>query len=136
MAISALSKKLLQFSESFGGKIIGSEFSGLLDATMLSTDRDLYESEMRYVASDVTNLRNLYQEYANYLAGKPARGPNMILPEIAAQKAQLSNHVDQLNIAYMGVVNQRELHSSECYEVFEYQQQKIDQMYANFMNLP
>lgn len=132
-ALELLSKTLFELSRSFGGKIVTGFVGGMLEPTMLATDRDLYRSELGYVANDVSSLKALFQEYDNYLAGKPARAMMYIKADIERKKAEFSDHVQQLNIGYDAVVKQKELHSDECYEVFEYQQQKVNQVFANFI---
>ena len=131
-ALKKLSLTLFNLTESFGGTIV----LRLMEPVTLSTDRDLYQSQMGYVSDDLSNLNRLYNELDDSEKGKPARGQKMVREEINETKERLTDHIQVLNIAYSAVVNQRQLHNNECYEVFEYQQQKINQAFANFMSVP
>ena len=129
--IGALSETLLKMAENETLAMAG----GVLQATDISPDRALYDEELRSVMQDTKNLRRLYQEYIDCQNGAPARAPQQIQTDIDQVKREFSEHIEQLNLAYNAVVRQHDLRSSECYQVFEYQLQRINQTYANFTAL-
>lgn len=117
------------------GKIVTPALA-LLETPTLGQYRSIYSDSMWETNRRLSRLRGLYQELQNYYRNKPARAPSAISADIKKEKEALRKSMADLNIYYLGIVKERELSRYTCYNVFEFQNQMVNQSIVNVLSLP
>lgn len=130
--ITQFAESLVELSATMSFKIV----TGVLEAPELATEKYQYELDLRYMQSRMKEIRELYDELANYKTGKPSRGPQMIEHDITELKSKLTNDMQMLGVSYDAIVRERQLGKDFCYEAFEFQHQRATQAIVNVLGLP
>jgi hypothetical protein len=130
-ALEFLSKRLSQLLNSMKGRVA----LGVLEAEPTSLWKDGYKRTATRIYESSKELLTLSRELDDYRNGRPARGPNLITRDIQRVRASLTDDVRSLSEYYNGVVRERELCRFCCYEVFEYQHQKMIKAYSSLMGV-
>lgn len=109
---------------------------GLFDSKPLSIWRQSYEAHLAEIQVEFQDLARLYLEESSLVRKVPGRAPDAVKADIQRLKQRLIAEFEILNQDYGGMVRENELKVWECREVFEYQQQRLNQTFANYLSLP
>ena len=104
--------------------------------TEISLHLDAYNRYVQKVNEDLVKLKSLYEEWGRYKATKLGRFPAMIVEDMKKVKTDLSYNGSMMREFYSGVIIERELPPDTCYEVFEYQHQKVMLAFNKLLDSP
>ena len=134
-ALAVLSDRLALLLSSMTGKVVFGVFGGLLDAKPLSLYRNGYKSTATRIYDLSAGMVGLIKEMEDFRNGRPSRSSQYIAADMATSKKSLSEQIRMLSEYHNGVVRERELCYSCCYNVFEFQHQEMIKAYSALMGL-
>jgi len=135
-AIQLFGQGAVQIAESLTGKVAFGVAAGLLEAKDTGTEwKDPYQNTARRIYQEMRQLEPLIEEVRNYRTGGPSRGADMIFADIQQLQQKMTSDVSLLGQYKEGIIQHKELGQNCCYEVFEFQHQRLMQSYGNFLAL-
>lgn len=117
-------------------KKITSPYFQIIEPTMMGTNKDVYTRGLRRIDSQLGSLRGYYSELRNYYQNKPGRSPSAIMVDVRKAKQELRESLEYSNVAFNFIVKKRELSRDTCYNVFEYENQMVNESIVRILSLP